>query len=101
MTSARDPIPKSPPTFRAHALCRVIHLELDRMRGVLEANHFRHLEIDVTVDEIVVEHAARLQEGAVGVEARECLAQRPTDGWNLLQFRRRQGVTILAAAGAR
>ena len=43
------------------------------MRGVLEADHFRHLQVDIAVDEVVVEHAAGLEEGAVAVE----LAERP------------------------
>jgi hypothetical protein len=30
------------------------------MRGVFEADHFLHLEVDVAVDEVVVEHAAGL-----------------------------------------
>ena len=39
---------------------RIIHLELDRMRGHLEALDLRHLQLDIGVDEIVVEHAAVL-----------------------------------------
>ena len=38
------------------------------MRGVLEADHFLHLEVDVAVDEVVIEHAAGLQELAILVE---------------------------------
>ena len=44
---------------------RIIHLELDRMRRVLEGIHFFHLELDIAVDEVVAEHAALLEEGAV------------------------------------
>src|SRR6266853_6293372 len=50
-------------------LGRVVHLVLDRMRGVLEADHLLHLQLDVAVDEIVVEHAADLEELAILVEA--------------------------------
>src|SRR4051794_23505976 len=53
---------------RAQTSQRVIHVELDRMRGHLEAFDFGHLQLDVAVDEVVVEHAAVLQEAAVLVE---------------------------------
>jgi hypothetical protein len=42
------------------ALGAVVHLELDRMRRVLEADHLRDLQLDIAVDEIVVEHATGL-----------------------------------------
>ena len=32
------------------------------MRGVLEADHLGHLQFDIGVDEIVIEHAADFQE---------------------------------------
>ena len=54
--------------FGRKRLRRVVHLVFDRMRGVLEADHFRHLQVDVAVDEVVVEHAAGLEELAVLVE---------------------------------
>src|SRR5262245_55037521 len=57
-------------------LRRVVHLELDRMRGVLEADDLRHLQLDVAVDEVVVEHATGLEEGTVLVEFLERLAER-------------------------
>src|SRR4051795_11314242 len=44
---------------------RIIHLEFDRVRGHLEAFDLRHLQFDISVDEVVVEHAAVLQESAV------------------------------------
>src|SRR5579863_120900 len=53
----------------------VIHLELDRMRRVLELVHFLVLEIDVGLDEVLGEHVALQQEGVVGLEALERLAQ--------------------------
>jgi hypothetical protein len=49
--------------FRQRSL-RIVHVELDRVRGHLETLDFGHLELD----EVVVEHAAVLQEGAVLVE---------------------------------
>src|SRR5262249_8766073 len=75
---------KQVPTFRDHALGRVVHLELDRVGGVLEADHFLHLELDVAVDEIVIEHAARFEEVAVLFQIAERLAQRAAYGWDLL-----------------
>ena len=46
------------------ALRRIVHVELDRMRRVLEADDFAHLQVDVGIDQIVVEHAdaARLHD---------------------------------------
>src|SRR6185437_12004974 len=57
-------------------LRRVVHLELDRVRGVLEADHLAHLQVDVAVDEVVVEHAAGFEELVILVQALERLAQR-------------------------
>src|SRR4029079_13197624 len=45
---------------RSPALGRVIHFELDRVRRVLEANDFAHLQVDVGIDEVVIEHVAGL-----------------------------------------
>src|SRR5258708_1493848 len=53
---------------------RIVHLEFDRMRGHLEALDFRHLQFDIAIDEVVVEHAAVLEEGAVLVEIFQRLA---------------------------
>src|SRR4030088_2928206 len=55
---------------------RVIHVEFDRVRGHLEALDFGHLQLDKTVDEVVVEHAAVLEEAAVLVEILQRLAKR-------------------------
>src|SRR6201999_2336283 len=71
---------------RISSLRRIVHLELNRVRGVLEADHFGHLQLDVAVDEVVVEHAAGLEEGAVLVELLERLAQRAADGRDVLQL---------------
>ena len=60
----------SPRRLGGVRLRRVVHLEFDRMRGVLEADHLGHLQLDVAVDEVVVEHAAGLEEVAVLVEVR-------------------------------
>jgi len=56
-------------------LRRVVHVELDRMGCVLEADYFRHLEVDIAVDEIVIEHTAGLEERTVPVEVTERLAR--------------------------
>src|SRR3977135_1172764 len=98
-------IPKSWQTFRTRSCAktsrRVVHLELDGMRGVLEADHFRHLQVDVAVDEVVVEHAAGLEEGAVGIELAERLAERSAHGRDLLELGGRQGMTDLVVSRRR
>src|SRR5687767_3532881 len=74
---------KGRPTGRAFAfvtqpakpLGRVVHLELDRVRGVLEADHLLHLQVDVAVDEVVVEYPTGLEEGAILVQLLERLTQ--------------------------
>src|SRR3984885_7303786 len=81
--------------YSRQRLRRVVHFEFDRMRGVLEADDFGHLQIDISVDEVVVEHAAGLEEAAVLVELLERLAERAANGWNLLQLLRREIVEIL------
>src|SRR5271166_5499723 len=80
---------------RSKASVGIVHVELDRVRRHLEAIDVSHLELDVAVDEVVIEHVARLEEHAVLVEAGEGFAQRPADRRNLLQFLRRQVVEIL------
>ena len=72
----KRPLPETPflipkPTPSA----AVIHLKLHRMRRHFEAHHFRHLQLDERVDEIVIEHAAGFQEGPVLVQIRQSLAQ--------------------------
>jgi Ni,Fe-hydrogenase III large subunit len=52
---------------RARSL-RIVHIELDRVRGHLKTLDFGHLQLDEAVDEVVVEHAAALEEDAVLVE---------------------------------
>ena len=61
--------------FRRSKSAGIIHFELDRMRRHLEAFDFGHLQFDVAVDEVVVEHAAVLQERAVFVEIFQRFAQ--------------------------
>ena len=58
---------------------RVVHVELDRVRVSSKRMHLFHLQLDVAVDEVVIEHAAGLQEGAVLVEVGQRLAQRAAD----------------------
>src|ERR1700730_12261115 len=86
------------PSSRANSnssLGRVVHLILDRMRRVLKANDFLHLELGVAVEEIVIENPAGLEEITVLLEIAKCLAQRAAHGWNLLEFLGRQIIKIL------
>ena len=80
-------LPKTKPRLRGpgrsqNARCvsgtsgRVIHLELDGMRRVLEAVHLAPLQLDVAADLLGVEHVAREQEVVVGLER----AQAPRAG---------------------
>src|SRR6516165_11722756 len=86
-----------------HPSClrRVIHFELHRMRRVLEADHFAHLQVDIGIDEVVVENTSGLEEGAVLVELLEGLAERAANGRNLFQFLWRQIVEVLVDCLAR
>src|SRR5258708_40249673 len=52
-----DPTPGKSHTLRDHSSRRVIHFELDRMRGGLEADTFRPLNVYIAVDEIIDQHA--------------------------------------------
>ena len=45
-----------------NSLRRVVHVEFDWVWGVLEVDHFLHLEVHVGVNEIVIEHSTGLQE---------------------------------------
>src|ERR1700678_1316680 len=54
---------------------RIVHLEFDRMRRVLERVDFLHLELDVAVDEVVREDATLLEEGAIVIEAFQRLTE--------------------------
>src|SRR4051794_30249655 len=69
---------------------RIVHVEFDRMRGHLKTLDFGHLQLDVAVDEIVVEHAAVLEEGAVLVEILQRLAQAAAYRRDCLQLFLRQ-----------
>jgi hypothetical protein len=66
-----------PPSFTNlnQRLQRVVHVELDRMRGHPEAGHLLHLQFDVGVDHRVAEHATTRQKLAVLVEILECLIE--------------------------
>ncbi len=85
----------------ARTLRRVVHFELDRMRGVLEANDLGHLQIDVRVDEVVVEHAAGFKEAAVLIELFKRLAKRAANRRDFFQLLRRQIVKVLIDGFAR
>src|SRR6201999_1943422 len=90
--------PRRAPLFRcgaSFALQRIIHLELDRVRGHFETRDFGHLQLDIGVDEIVVEHAAVLEERAVLVEVLDRLAERVADGRDRLQLFLRQVIEVL------
>jgi hypothetical protein len=75
-----------PPPIRSFGpnSTRIIHVELDRVRGHLEAHHLAHFQFDVAVDDIVVENAACLEESAILVEINEGFAQRAADGRDFL-----------------
>src|SRR6266480_404313 len=81
--------------YSSRRLRRVIHLEFDWMRRVLEANDLDHLELDIAIDEIVIEDAARFEEVTVLVQIAERFAQAAAHRWDLFQFFRRQIVKIL------
>src|ERR1044072_4463559 len=98
---ARSSLIASPRRSGGVRLGGVVHLVFDRMRGVLEADHLGHLQLDVAVDEVVIEHAAGLEELAVLVEIAEGLAQRAAHRRNLLELLRRQVVEVLVHRGAR
>ncbi len=65
---------------------RVVHVELDRMRRHFEAHHVLHLQLNIAVDEVVVEHAASLEERAVLVEVGEGFTQRAANRRDLLEL---------------
>ena len=71
------------------------------MRGHFETHHVLHLQLDIAVDEVVVEHAAGLQERAILVEVLESLAERAANGRDLLQLLRGKVVEILVHGCAR
>jgi hypothetical protein len=80
---------------------RVVHVELDRVRGHAEARDFVHLQLDVGVEHVVGEHAALGQEGAVLVQVLQRLVQAVADGRHQLVFFRRQVVQVLGGGFAR
>src|ERR1700693_6189052 len=81
-------------TGREIGLDRVVHLELDRVRGVLEIVHLFPLQLDVGLDEIAIENIALQQEGMVVLQLAERVAQRAANGWDVLQLFRRQVVEV-------
>ncbi len=74
---------------------RIVHVEFDRVRGHLEALDFGHLQLDEAVDEVVVEHAAGLEERAVLVEIFQRFAERTADRRDRLQLFLRQIIEVL------
>src|SRR5207249_6579470 len=65
------------------------------MRSHLEAFDFGHLQLDIAVDEVVVENAAILQEGAVLVEVLQRLAKRTAHRLDRIQLFLRQIIEVL------
>jgi hypothetical protein len=80
---------------------RVVHVEFDGMRRHLEPLNLGHFQLDVTVDEIVVEHPAVLEEGAILVEVLQCFAERTANRRDRLQLFLRQILEILVHCRAR
>src|SRR5690606_6299521 len=74
---------------------RVVHLELDRVRGVLEGVDLFPLELDVGLDLVLGEDVAGQQELVIGGQGLQRLAQRAADLRNGLQLLRRQVVEVL------
>ena len=64
----------------------IIHVELNWMRRHVVAHHFRHFQLDVAFDEVLVEHAACGEVGVVLLQARQRFAQRTADCGDFLQF---------------
>src|SRR5258708_4771584 len=92
--TGRPKAPRIEPA-RCASLHRIVHVELDRVRRLVEADDLLHLQLDVGIDHVVGEHVAGLEEGAVLVEVGEGFAERSADRRDLLQFLRRQVVEVL------
>ena len=56
-------------------LDRIIHLEFDRMRRVLQRDDFFHLQVDIGIDLVVGEDIALCQESAIGAECVKSVTQ--------------------------
>ena len=54
--------------FTLLTLQAVIHVEFDRMGRHAQARDVIHLQVDVGVDQVITEHAARFQEVTIAVE---------------------------------
>src|SRR5690606_27938239 len=59
---------EAPLSDAARASGRVIHHEFDRVRRMFEPGDLTHLQLNIAVDEIVIEHPAGLEEGSILVE---------------------------------
>lgn len=53
----------------------IVHREFDGMRCHFKTHDVMHLELDVAVNEVVIEHSARFQERAILVEIGERLPE--------------------------
>ena len=83
------------------ALQRVVHVELDRVRGLTQTRDLTHFEFNVSVEHAVGEDAALGQEAAVCVEAVERLVLAMANRWHQSVFFRRQMVQIFGGGFAR
>jgi len=70
------------------------------VRGVLVGIDLFPLQIEVALDLVLGEHVARKQEIVVVFQRREGLAQRATDGLDVMQLFRRQIVEVPAMSSA-
>ncbi len=77
---------------------RVVHLELDRGGVISKRATSCHLEVDVGLDEVLLEHVALEQVVVVLGERLERLAERAADGRDLLQLGRGRSYRSLSMA---
>ena len=74
---------------------RIVHLEFDRVGGVLERVHLLPLQFHVGLDLVHAENVAPQQEGVVVAQLAERFAQRAADHRHVAQFLGRQIVKVL------
>ena len=72
----------------------LVHVELDWVRMQLKTHNLFHFQFDISVDLIVIEYAALLQEVAVRVQSVERFTQRSADLWDRRCFFRWQVVQV-------
>ncbi len=73
---------------------RIIHFVFDRMGSGFVGHDIFHLQLDVGFDHVLAEHVAFQQEGVVGLQRVQRLAQRPAHGGYLRQAFLRQLVQV-------